>query len=268
MIAVVLGNPWWTIYEDTKNNSEIPLATAVPLSSRGTENGTQTSSQHPVKAEDIEGGRVDDTSKESNMERSEELKDSSQKSDATTTTRLNKSPHFCLTCNPIAMFCGLALAVPALIAVLTLEMVAFFICYLPGTLFYHFGQAFAPPNCCSCLLYSVFMLVYGALSFADSMILVASVFATECLCLAALFVGFVTGGCLWAKYLQQHIRKLCHGIRIVFRKSDSNNNNPPRGLCCGRTAEERERKRDAKAHLKGVRVITVQRVRRPCESYH
>lgn len=259
----VPGNPWWTIYEDTKNNNtQIPLATAVPI------NGTQqTSSQQ----DDIEGGG------------GEESKDSSQKSDATSTTTTtrpsnNKSPNFCMTCNPIAIFCGLAFSVAALVIVLTLELVALVVCYLPATLFYHCGQAFAPPNCCSCLLYVVFMVVYSALSFADSMLLLASVLVTECLCLIAYFVGMVTGGCLWAKYLQQQIRKFCHGIRIVFRKSSSNSNsdspnsnsnstnNPPRGLCFGRMAEER--KRNAKAHLNGVRVVTVKRKKRSCESCH
>jgi hypothetical protein len=241
------------------------LATAVPV--------------NPVKSEDdIEGGAA----AEDDTEGSEESKDLSQPPDATkTTSSSHKSPHFCRSCNPIAVTCGLAFSGAALVVVLTLELVALFVCYLPGTLFFHCGQAFAPPNCCSCLLYVVFMVVYSALSFADSMILLASVLVTECLCLVAYFVGMVTGGCLWAEYLQQQIRKVCHGIRIVFRKSsnndnnnsdspnsNNNSNNPPRGLCFGRMAKERERKRNAKAHLNGVRVVTVQRKRRSCESCH
>jgi len=241
----VPGNPWWTVYEDTKTN-EIPLATAEPLPKE------KTSIDGNTVTEDYE----DSSSKELN--KVEAVDESNENASLPP-----KGPHFCLTCNPFAIFFGLIVAIPTLVFVVTCEMVALCTCHLPATIFYHIAQVFAPPEICTCLLYAVFMIVYGALAFGDSVVLVVSVFATECVGLVALVVGFFTGGCLWAKYLRQQIRKVGHGIRITFRK---NSCKPPRRFFFCKTAEEIER--STKPHLQGVKVVRVARVRRAGESCH
>lgn len=239
----VPGNPWWTIYEDTKN-SQIPLATAVPVKSDDTER------ESTINVEDEESGHT-------NQDSSDEEGQDSQKGDDKT-----KDRQCCLTCNPFAIFFGFVVAIPALVFVITCEIVSLFTCYLPGAICYHIAKFFSPPDCCTCILYLVFITVHGVLSFGDSMVLVMSIFGTELVGLVAIFVGFLSGGCLWAEYLHQQIRRLSHGIRVVFRKKTTCDK-PPRRFFCNRTAEE-----DSKSHLKGVKVIRVERVRRPGESYH
>lgn len=249
----VPGNPWWTIYEDTKNN-QIPIATAVPVSNL---------SDTVREEEDLEQGEKADPEQPL------------PKQDVVTKTTTSHSkeeppPHCCLTCNPIAYVTGLAILAPAAFAVLAIELVAFVFLYVPSTLLYHAGQAFAPPNICTCLLYFVFMSLYCAMALADSIVLVASVLCTECIGVVGLLVGFLTGGCLWAKHLQQSIRKTCHGIRIAFRRDGDARSTtlPSRSLCCcRRTTASLERERKANRE-RGVRVVNVQRVRRPGESCH
>jgi len=231
------GNPWWTIYEDYKNN-QIPLATAVPITS------DSEGRESTMTVEDEESG-----------ESSNDITNAS-KEDAET-----KDPNCCLTCNPFAVFFGLVMAIPALVVVVTCEMVSLFVCYLPSVVCHKIAKICSPPDCCSCILYLIFITIYGVLSFCDSVILVFSVFGTEMVGLMAVFVGFLSGGCLWAKFLHQQIRRVCHGIRVVFRKKTSCRN-PPRIFFCDRSAEEE------KPHLKGVKVIRVERVRRPGESCH
>lgn len=229
----VPGNPWWTIYEDTKN-SEIPIATAEPVSNK------------TLKIE------VEDSTSCTSESSNENQRDPTESS----------APHFCQRCNPIAMFCGFAVAIPALVCALACEMVALIACYAPGSMFYHAAQVFAPPSCCTCLFYFALMLVHFVLSFCDTMILLVSVITTECLGLVAFLIGFLTGGCLWARYLQQQIRRLCHGIRIIFRKKTPSNK-PRRRFFFDRNNND-----NAKPHMKGVKVVRVTRVRRPGESYH
>jgi len=232
-------NPWWTIYEDSKN-SQIPLAEAVP-----------------VKDEDEESGETGSTFIDSTHTSSNEEGQDSRKENVET-----KDPHCCLTCNPFAVVFGFVVAIPALVFAFICEILSLFTCYLPSKLFYHIAQWFSPPDCCTCLLYLVFITVHGVFSLCDSMILVMSILGTELVGLAGLVVGFITGGCLWSKHLHQQIRRICHGIRVVFRKKTTCGHNPPRRFFCDRTAEEE------KPHLKGVKVVRVERVRRPCESCH
>mmetsp|Transcript_5739 Transcript_5739/g.13731 ORF Transcript_5739/g.13731 Transcript_5739/m.13731 type:complete len:113 (-) Transcript_5739:104-442(-) len=112
------------------------------------------------------------------------------------------------------------------------------------------------------------MILYGAMSLADSCVLLASVMVTESVGLVALLVGFLTGGCLWARNLQQSIRRSCHGIRVSFRRSEESTTMPSRGLCCcRRTSASLERERKANRG-KGVKVVQIQRVRRAGESCH
>lgn len=66
-----------------------------------------------------------------------------------------------------------------------------------------------------------------------------SVFVTEVVALTAFLVGFCTGGVLWAHSLHQQIRRLGHGIRILFRKNAANQK-PPRHFCGGPGRESAE----------------------------
>jgi len=267
----VPGNPWWTIYEDTKNTSS-PVAKAVPVPScddvtkkqqqqqqQQQQQGSRNNTPVVGAAEDEEAGASNAPTEASH----EDGRDSSRPDTPRTTTK-TKSPHFCQTCNPFGIVFGLLVAIPALVVALACELVALLVCHLPGTLFYHAAQVFAPPDCCTCLLYGIFRMGHGILSLCDSMVLVGSVVVTEFVGLVALGVGFLTGGCVWAWYLHQQIRRLCHGIRIVFRHTSATHNNPPRRLFCDRTVE----RRDAKPHREGVTVIRVERVRCPGESCH
>ena len=172
-----------------------------------------------------------------------------------------KDPSCCLTCNPFAILFGFLVAIPALVWVVSCEMISFFICYLPSVVCHKTAKMFSPPDCCTCLFYLIFKTIYGVLSFCDSMILVINVFGTEMVAAVAVFVGFLSGGCLWAKFLHQQIRRVCHGIRVVFRKNTSCRNHPRR-FFCGPSVEEE------KPHLKGVKVVRVVRVRCPGESCH
>lgn len=247
------GNPWWTIYEDTKNNP-IPIATAVPVVSN----------------------LSDTVREEEDLEQGGEKNDPEQPLSREATTK-EESPHCCLTCNPLALVAALVIIAPAAAAVLAMELLAFLFLFVPATLFYQAGQAFAPPNICTCLLYLVFMTLYNAMVLAESILLLASVLFTECIGMVGLLVGFLTGGCLWATHLQQSIRRTCHGIRITFRHNGSDSRSSSSSsptlpthrslFCCRKTKTSLERERKANRE-KGVRVVNVQRVRRPGESCH
>lgn len=248
----VPGNAWWTIYEDTKNNP-IPVVTAVPVAN----------CDIVKEEEDLEAGT------ETTLPPETASRASTSTTASTNSPTSTKPPHCCQTCNPIALVAGMLVTIPAFVTVLTLELVALVICYLPSAVFYHASQAFAPPNICTCILYMVFMILYGAFSLADSIVLVTSVVATEWIGGFAFGIGFLTGGCLWAKTLQQHIRRLCHCIRVGFRRNDDQNqasSMPRRSLCCcGSSARERKHKADRE---RGINVVRVQRVRSPGESCH
>lgn len=255
----VPGNPWWTIYEDTKSE-EIPSATAIPVKNDATRKSTT------MKAEDEEesGFTIRTEDEESGMSGGEESRGSSNEEGEKSRNGDDdaRDPHCCLKCNPFAVFFGFVVAVPAVVFALACEMVSLFTCYLPGAACYRIAKLFSPPDCCTCIFYLVFIAVHGVLSFCDSMVLLVSVFGTESVGVVSLLVGFLTGGSLWAKHLHQQIRRVCHGIRVVFRKNTSCGRDPPRRFFCDRTDEE------VKPHLKGVKIVRVERVRNPGESYH
>lgn len=232
-------NPWWTIYEETKNNP-IPFATAVPVKNESDDK------ENSVKTADDE-----ETGASSN--------DCSSTSE--TDPEQAKDPNCCLTCNPFAILFGFVMAIPAVVWVVSCEMISLLICYLPSVFCHKTAKIFSPPDCCTCLFYLIFMTIYGVLSFCDSVVLVVNVFGTEMVAFMAVLVGFLSGGCLWAKFLHQQIRRVCHGIRVVFRKKTSHRD-PPRRFFCYPSAEEE------KPHLRGVRVVRVERVRCPGESWH
>jgi hypothetical protein len=278
-LALLTGNPWWTIYEDTKNNRPIPFAKAVPVSNnrRDTTSNTAATSTGPSK--DVEAGGAaavedcDETSEESSSDHDVAPNGSRWRRRRTQGRGYVGPPHFCLTCNPIGMVCGLAISLPALVVVLSLELVALLVFHLPATLFYRCARAFAPPNICTCFLYLLFSVFRLAFSLGDSVLLLGSVLATECLGLAALVLGFATGGCLWAAFLHQNLRKTCHGLRVAFRRNNNNNSLPShrsarvpsRNACGGTACLTRTR---SNPNLRGVTVIDVRRVRRPGESCH
>ena len=139
-------------------------------------------------------------------------------------------------CSPLCILCGILLYVPAVVAVLYCELVALLLCYFPAMLFFHAARALSPPTCCTGIGYGVCRLLYGIFSVCDSIVLLASVLVTEVVGFMALVVGFITGGVLWSRYFHQHIRKSCHGLRVVFRlnktwtccTTKNINNNPPR----------------------------------------
>jgi hypothetical protein len=195
------GNPWWTIYEDTKND-QIPTVTAVPVP----DEQEVIRDQQQKDEEHLQGASLDSNSN-------------------TTTTSQQPSPKTMpcwKTCSPLSI-----MYLPALFTVLFCELMALFLCYLPSALFFHTARAISPPNCCTVIFYAIFLLLYCILSFCDSIILITSVLVTELVALIAYFVGFCTGGAIWAHYLHQQIRRSCHGIRIIFRKKLSTKN-PPR----------------------------------------
>ena len=242
----LLGNAWWTVYEESKNSAVIPVAEAIPVSKDGT-----------GKTElDLEKGELSDQPE----------------------TVSSRHPHWCQTCNPIALLFGLAITIPVMAVVFALELVALLAFYLPSIFLYHSGQAFAPPNICTVVLYVTFMLLYWGFWFADYMVLLSSVLVTECLGMVALILGFVTGGCLWATQLHQHLRRVGHGIRVKFRKpnkptkrkrrkkrrtSTSRTIMPPRGPSCFAPQRDYKSRRQ-----EAMRVITVERERNASESLH
>jgi len=237
------GNAWWTIYEEIKNNpDDVPLVQAVPVSDSDEETGGAAAAATTTK---------DDSSKGT----------SSLSKDSVDETNNSSSPHCCCIANPIALLCGFLFLVPSLVGVLTVELVACCCCHFPATIFYKFSEALAPPNCCTCLLYLITRIFFCAFSLADSFALLASICVAECLGVFAIMVGFLTGGCLWAKTLHQIIRRGCHGIRVVFRKHCSSQG-VPRGFKC------HAKEMDVKPHMRGVTVVNVRRVRNPSESIH
>ncbi|KAL3917267.1 MAG: hypothetical protein SGILL_004797, partial [Bacillariaceae sp.] len=90
-------------------------------------------------------------------------------------------------------------------------------------LFYHMAQAFAPPNVCTGIIYSFFMIIYSALALCDSIVLFTSVIVTELLSGTGFLVGALTGGIIWGQYWHQQIRRTSHGIRVICRKKLSGN---------------------------------------------
>jgi len=198
------GNPWWTIYEESKNNNQIPTVTAVRVNDN----------------DDEEGGRIrDDQQLQTDDEVNQPPND-------------NKMPSFWKTCSPLGILFGILISLPTTMIVLCLEMVALFICHFPSVVFFHIAHAISPPNCCTGVFYAIFLLLYYLFSFVDSILLLVSILVTEVLAIVALILGFFTGGIIWSHYLHQHIRRLCHGVRIVFRQNSCCccclQNNPPR----------------------------------------
>mmetsp|Transcript_24274 Transcript_24274/g.45187 ORF Transcript_24274/g.45187 Transcript_24274/m.45187 type:complete len:339 (+) Transcript_24274:66-1082(+) len=200
------GNPWWTIYEETKNN-QIPTATAVPVST------------HEEGSSGLETGR------DLNGTQSAAPKHDNDP------PAVGSRPSFCMTCSPVNLFFGCLVSFHAFLGVLLCEMFALALCHFPAALFYRAAQIFEPPNVCTGIIYSVLMLIYYSLSFCDSIVLMVSVLIVEVIANVGFLVGFLTGGFLWGRYWHQQVRRMCHSIRVMCRKSADN---PPRHFmfCC------------------------------------
>eukprot|EP00339_Tiarina_fusa_P002696 CAMPEP_0117018602 /NCGR_PEP_ID=MMETSP0472-20121206/14367_1 /TAXON_ID=693140 ORGANISM="Tiarina fusus, Strain LIS" /NCGR_SAMPLE_ID=MMETSP0472 /ASSEMBLY_ACC=CAM_ASM_000603 /LENGTH=298 /DNA_ID=CAMNT_0004723305 /DNA_START=47 /DNA_END=940 /DNA_ORIENTATION=+ len=191
------GNPWWTVYEESKNNGpNIPTATAVPVLPAEYDEEHQQQQEHGS----------------SNGKPQPKM--------------VAASPHFCLLCSPVDLFAGLFVTVFAIFGVVLCEAFALFLCYIPAAIIYHLARTMHPPNICTGILYSALMIFYYAFALCDSICLLASVLVTECVAVAGYIVSLCTGGILMAKHWHQYIRRICHGIRILVRRCSGNN--PPR----------------------------------------
>jgi hypothetical protein len=166
----------------------------------------------------------------------EEVKEAQQKQNST------NGPSFCMTCSPVNLFAGFLVSFHALLGVLLCEFLALFLCYFPASLVYHAAQIFAPPNACTGILYSSLMIVYYSLALCDSIVLFVSVIVTETLAVVGYVVGALTGGIIWAQYWHQQIRRMCHGIRIVFRNKTPMD--PPRHFVFGCFGKKRNEAMD------------------------
>jgi hypothetical protein len=186
----VLGNPWWSIYEDFKNNP-IPTATAVPVMD-------EESHQQAPSNGGVEDGSFTRT-----------------KVDAGSAVQ---HPHFCLVCSPVDVLSGILVGSLALMGVILCEVFALAFFYLPAALAYCTAQAFSPPNVCTGVPYSFFMIFYFAFALCDSVLLFTSVLLTELVACVGYVTSLLTGGVLMARYWHQQIRRSCHGVRVMFRK--------------------------------------------------
>lgn len=245
----VPGNAWWSIYEETKNTSTVvPVAEAVPVSNDGaSKNEEDLEKEGESSYHDLE----------------------------------IQQPNWCQTCNPIALSLGLAIILLAIGIVVALELLALVAFYLPSCFLHHSGQAFAPPNICTVVLYAFFMILYWGFWLADYMVLLSSVLVTECLGMAALAIGFFTGGCLWARQLHQYLRRVGHCVRVQFRKpkqpqEEQTRHCKRRKRCSSRTTMPTrglswfaQRNNYRPKRQEAMRVITVERERNDAnESLH
>ena len=186
----VPGNPWWTIYEETKN-ANIPTATAVAIAD-GDEHQQRVEEGHQTPANKYSSSPPE--------------------------------PSFCLICSPVDTFAGILVTFHAILGVFICEILALLLCYWPASMFYHLAQCFNPP--CTGIWYSVLMMFYHLFAFTDSIVLLTSVLVTEIVAVLGWLTSLCTGGVLRAKFWHQYIRRVCHGLRIVFRRGC--NGDPPR----------------------------------------
>lgn len=194
---LIPGNPWWTIYEDAKN--DVPTATVVPV---------------------VEHEQGD-----------EEAAAQGHHSGANTAAPPSPHrPHCILLCSPIDMIGGIFVTCFAIMGVLLCEGVALLI-YLVAASLYWIAKIFDPPNAFTGMFYSFFMIFYFAFALADSIVLLASVLVTECVACAGWLLSVLLGGIMAANTWHQYIRRICHLIRWGFRGSCAK---PPRhfAMCC------------------------------------
>jgi len=222
----VPGNPWWRIYEDTKNNNHtVPTATAVAIDDD----------------DDVEVGN--NHNNYSGQDYNAPNSNSNGSSPSMKDTNANvQYPSLCLVCSPVDTFAGVMNLGFALMGVVLTESFALFLCYIPAFILYHIANLFSPPNVLTGLFYSFFMIFYYACALGDSICLLASVLVTEIVAACGYLVSLCTGGVLMARFWHQYIRRVCHGIRIALRNK-LYFSNPTRDflLCNSRNNQEFER---------------------------
>eukprot|EP00980_Cylindrotheca_fusiformis_P016039 scaffold4724_cov108-Cylindrotheca_fusiformis.AAC.4 len=212
---LVPGNPWWAIYDQTVNN--LPLATAIAV--------PEEEYQH-YSQDDEEEGRRPGTGSAGATKRPQDRP---------------PVPHFLLRCNPVDLFCGLLIIFHALLATLIAEGLALAF-YIVAAIAYHVAQCFGNSNPLTGIVYSFCMIFYFAFALADTILLFASVMATELVDLLGWFFSFLTGGIWVANRRHQFIRRICHSIRCALRHP---NLNPPRDFLLSSRAAKDKRKDDA-----------------------
>jgi len=249
------GNPWWTIYEETKNDP-IPTATAVPIPDSGSDDDDDDGydDDDSDRSSDKDDGNTAEHPSHLPQQGSNADNNNNNDDDGSSSIAHHRNPpHCCATCSPLQLALAVLVAVPAIVGVLVCELFALVVLHVPATLVYLTAtKLLSPHNCCCCCCicgccYGVLMLVHRILCACDSIVLVVSVLVTEVVAMVACLVGFCTGGALWAGQVHQHIRKICHGIRVVVRRqtTTTNNNNtnatdaaPPRRFCGWTTTEQ------------------------------
>jgi hypothetical protein len=195
---LIPGNPWWTIYEEAKD--DIPSATAVPV----------VDEEHDEEAPSTNNG-------------------TSANPNPTPVPPPNKPPCI-LLCSPVDLFAGILVTFHAILGVLICEILAFAF-YLVAALFYWLAKPFGPPNACTGIFYSFLMIFYYSFAMADSICLLTSVLVTEVVACVGWLVSVCFGGIWRANHWHQYIRRICHLLRWALRSPCTN---PPRHFarCC------------------------------------
>jgi hypothetical protein len=161
---------------------------------------------------------------------------------------------------------GFLISSQALLGVLLCEFFALVLCHFPAGLFYHLAQVFAPPNICTGIVYSFFMILYSALTLCDSIVLLVSVLVTELVAGTGFLMGALTGGIIWGLYWHQQIRRTCHGVRIVFRNKCAGDD-PPRTFWFMKKGQEAMDQQNLTAEVVSVSVQhDVQNTFKICDS--
>ena len=200
----VPNNPWWTIYEDVKYHGGgvvPPTATAVPVNDNEINNSDSQSPQA------LPNSSSSSTSGGAGYGK----------------YKTNTAPPFYLVCSPLSLMTGFLVGVMAIFGTFLCEFLALLLCHYPAILFYKTSKTwFSPTGPFTLLPYSIFMLVYSCLAFADSLVLLTSVILVEAMAIIGYTVQLITGGVLMASFWHQYTRRSCHGIRVMFRQCSTN----------------------------------------------
>ncbi|CAB9526584.1 expressed unknown protein [Seminavis robusta] len=191
----VPGNPWWTVYEEAKN--DIPIATAVAAEANETADLEEQAPPPP-----------------------------SSRPDATPTGGEVKRKS-CSEISPMAATVGFSMFLMASMSVLFLEACAICV-YFFSLSFFRLANLMDPPNLWTGLLYSTCVFFYWSCALMDSSLLLSSVLTTEFVAASSYMFCAILGGCDMAAGWHQYTRRTCHLIRWAFR---SKFEYPPRRFC-------------------------------------
>jgi hypothetical protein len=207
----VPGNPWWTIYEDTKyygGGISPPTAMAVPVNEDSSSNNNNKTSGIGC---DVEHGQGRPSSSSSSPAKTKGA------------YGYTNAPPFYLVCSPLSIFVGVLVGFHAILGTFLCEFLALLLCHYPAAFFYNIANSCSPPGACTLLPHSLCMLLYSCLALADSLVLLTSVMVVELMATVGYVVQLLTGGILMAKFWHQYIRRSCHGFRVMFRQCSSTN---------------------------------------------